>query len=611
MPEHVVVDGSNLATEGRSMPSLAQLNDAVMAFITDHPTALITVVVDATFGHRIDQSEVAEFDEAVANNEVVAPPAGAVGRGDAFVLSIANKVGATILSNDSFQEFHGQHDWLFDEGRLIGGKPVPHIGWVFVPRLPVRGLISRNSVKDARRKRTVGDTQRGMVRMGSPEANLPMPVPKAPPPRRAAAAAADGPATGSGSRRRGSSSGRGRATAGEVAAAAATVIAADVIQQAVQAAPSIPKATAVNDLLPFLSFVEHHPVGTSVNAVVENYSSHGAYVRVGDVKGYVPLRLMADPAPRSAREFMKIGDAVTLVVDSYAGARRSIDLAVVGMSTAVAPEPPKRTTKRAASKTTKAPASDLVAADSSVEPPAKAKRVSKAAKAAQTAPLPIELASDRSAQARTPRRARKSSASEPVVSHVTSDEPVIAVSSAPAAKVPAKKSTRKRAPSPAVMPFANVDVPAVDVPAVDVPAVDVPAVDVPAVDVPVPAKAPARKTAPEKKTALAKTPAVKVPAVKVSAVRIPVVKAPVVKAQVVKAQARKSPAAQAPAVHAPASATRKASAARPSAAKSGGRGAAKGSARAIPSPEAQNADPVTASEADAAPEAAVRRRRHR
>ena len=589
------------------MPSLAQLNDAVMAFITDHPTALITVVVDATFGHRIDQSEVAEFDEAVANNEVVAPPAGAVGRGDAFVLSIANKVGATILSNDSFQEFHGQHDWLFDEGRLIGGKPVPHIGWVFVPRLPVRGLISRNSVKDARRKRTVGDTQRGMVRMGSPEANLPMPVPKAPPPRRAAAAAADGPATGSGSRRRGSSSGRGRATAGEVAAAAATVIAADVIQQAVQAAPSIPKATAVNDLLPFLSFVEHHPVGTSVNAVVENYSSHGAYVRVGDVKGYVPLRLMADPAPRSAREFMKIGDAVTLVVDSYAGARRSIDLAVVGMSTAVAPEPPKRTTKRAASKTTKAPASDLVAADSSVEPPAKAKRVSKAAKAAQTAPLPIELASDRSAQARTPRRARKSSASEPVVSHVTSDEPVIAVSSAPAAKVPAKKSTRKRAPSPAVVPFANVDVPAVDVPAVDVP---------------VPAKAPARKTAPETKTALAKTPAVNVPVVKVSAVRIPAVKAPVVKAPVVKAQAVKAQAVKAQAAKAPvvkaqarkspaAQAPKKASAARPSAAKSGGRGAAKGSARAIPSPEAQNADPVTASGADAAPEAAVRRRRHR
>ena len=36
--------------------------------------------------------EVPEFDAAVANNELVAPPAGAIGRGDAFVLGIADKV---------------------------------------------------------------------------------------------------------------------------------------------------------------------------------------------------------------------------------------------------------------------------------------------------------------------------------------------------------------------------------------------------------------------------------------------------------------------------------------------------------------------------------------
>ena len=40
-----------------------------------------------------------------------------------------------------------------------------------------------------------------------------------------------------------------------------------------------PAGDVVNDLMPFLDFVEHHPVGTSVNAVVESYSSHGAYVR--------------------------------------------------------------------------------------------------------------------------------------------------------------------------------------------------------------------------------------------------------------------------------------------------------------------------------------------
>ena len=50
---------------------------------------------------------------------------GAIGRGDAFVLQIADKADAMVLSNDSFQEFHGEYAWLFDEGRLIGGKPVP------------------------------------------------------------------------------------------------------------------------------------------------------------------------------------------------------------------------------------------------------------------------------------------------------------------------------------------------------------------------------------------------------------------------------------------------------------------------------------------------------
>ena len=177
----VVVDGSNIATEGRSMPSLAQLNDAVMAFTEEFPDATVTVVVDATFGHRIDKKELAEFDAAVAHNELVAPPAGAIGRGDAFVLSIANKVGARILSNDSFQEFHGDYPWLFDEGRLIGGKPVPFVGWVFVERLPVKGAVSRKATRAvAWRPRPRGHASR--VRTASREASLPMPVPTAPPP---------------------------------------------------------------------------------------------------------------------------------------------------------------------------------------------------------------------------------------------------------------------------------------------------------------------------------------------------------------------------------------------------------------------------------------------
>src|SRR5205814_7547020 len=154
----VVVDGSNIATEGRSLPSLAQLDDAVRAYQAEHPDDTTIVVVDATFGHRIDQSERRAFEEAEAAGELVSPPAGAIGRGDRFLLQIANRTGATVLSNDSFQEFHGEYGWLFDEGRLLGGKPVPGVGWIFTLRTPVRGPRSRVAVRAG--KKTQGSQKK-------------------------------------------------------------------------------------------------------------------------------------------------------------------------------------------------------------------------------------------------------------------------------------------------------------------------------------------------------------------------------------------------------------------------------------------------------------------
>ena len=141
----VVVDGSNLATEGRTTPSLHQLDEAVRSYAAENPGAEIVVVVDASFEHRIDPSERKQLVDAELHGEVVSPPAGAIGRGDAFVLRIAERTGAIVLSNDSFQEFHAEHPWLFDRGRLVGGKPVPGVGWIFTPRIPVRGPKSRHA----------------------------------------------------------------------------------------------------------------------------------------------------------------------------------------------------------------------------------------------------------------------------------------------------------------------------------------------------------------------------------------------------------------------------------------------------------------------------------
>ena len=419
MPHHVIVDGSNLATEGRSAPSLKQLNEAVLAYMAEHPTALITVVVDATFGHRIDAKEVPEFDEAMANNEIVAPPAGAIGRGDAFVLGIANKVNATILSNDSYQEFHGDYPWLFDEGRLVGGKPVPHIGWVFVNRLPVRGPTSRKSVQDSKRKGERRPTKAAAVK-ASPEANAPMPVPTAPPP---------GARLPRGGREKPEATGR------QVAPVAA--------RSQPESRPA-PRSVGVNDLLTFLTFVEHHPPGTSVNAVVESYSSHGAYVSIGDVKGYVPLSLMADPPPRSAREFMKIGESLTLVVESFVAARRSIDLAVPTVASVRLPTeaPKKRTTKKAAAQ----PVAEATP-EAAVQPP---KRVRKAAvpKVATAAVDTVKASPAKAATAKagTP-KASQVKASPVAVDSV--DTTTTVVPAKRAKKAPAAPAAGKAQPTPA------------------------------------------------------------------------------------------------------------------------------------------------------------------
>ena len=468
-PDHVVVDGSNIATEGRSLPSLAQLNEAVMSFMEEYPDTAITVVVDATFGHRIDKKEQPEFEEGISNNELVAPPAGAVGRGDAFVLGIAQKAKASILSNDSFQEFHGDYEWLFDEGRLIGGKPVPHVGWVFVDRVPVRGPVSRKATSGSKAKGRRGQkkdddapkTGRGRgrgARSVSVEATGPMPVPTSPPPGRATKAARPAPADTSSVE---SGARRGAPRGGD----------------------------PVNDLLPFLEFVEHHPVGTSINGTVDSYSSHGAYVTIGDqgVRGYVPLRLMADPAPTSARKVMRIGESVTLVVVSYAPERRSIDCSVPDMSKAAIADAER---ERAESGEPIDDGDVTETVDAPAPTRARTKR-SAGEKAAAKKPAGKKAATKKSAAKKAP--AKKPAAKKAPAENVA------------AKKAPAKKSAAKKAPA---KKSAAKKAPAKKAPAKKSAA-----------------KKPAAKKAPAKKSAAKKPAAKKAPAKKSAAKKAPAKKA--------------------------------------------------------------------------------------
>ena len=320
---HVVVDGSNLATEGRTLPSLSQLDDAVRAFMGEFSPKAVTVVVDATFPNRIDPSEREAYEEGAEAGEIITPPAGVIGRGDAFILQVADRANAVVLSNDSFQEFHGQYTWLFEEGRLIGGKPVPYVGWVFMPRSPVRGPTSRRAVSDAKKaaKRvaqasgadapsaepaTGGRRAKKAPAKSAPAGRTRKQADTRPAPGPAKAAAlATAPTEGGGRRRRGRGGGGGGG--GGTGGGGGSV-------------------SPYNDALPFIEFVGAHPVGSVVQGEVERFASHGAYVTVDGTRCYLPLKHLADPPPRSAREVLSFGSPYEFVVHAFDTPRRGVDL---------------------------------------------------------------------------------------------------------------------------------------------------------------------------------------------------------------------------------------------------------------------------------------------
>ena len=381
---HAVVDGSNIATEGRNEPSLQQLRDAVEAFRDEYDFEIITVIVDASFEHRVAKGDRKAARAAIDANEIITPPAGVIGRGDTFILQVADRANAVVLSNDSFQEFHGIYPWLFDEGRLIGGKPIPGLGWVYVPRAPVKGPVSRRAraqaTDDTAKAPTDGAARSDKTTKKAAKKAAKKSAKKAAKVAATAAAPSDendsatGTPTGGGRRRR-----RGRAKA--------------------ESAPDVPGAN-----LPgvWKAFRRAHPPGSSVKATVESFSSHGAYARSGEAAVYLPLRLLGDPAPRRARDAVTVGESRRFIVHRFDEGRRGIDAGIVPFDassdqtalstdqsdpktptkgrTVAAKKAAKKTTKKAAKKAPAKKAPAKKAAKKSTKKAAPKKATKKAAK---------------------------------------------------------------------------------------------------------------------------------------------------------------------------------------------------------------------------------------
>ena len=342
----VVVDGSNLATEGRSTPSLIQLDEAVRSFSEENPTAEIIVVADATFEHRAAAGERGRFNDAVLAGEIVTPPAGAVGRGDAFILKIADRINAVVLSNDSFQEFQDEYPWLFEAGRLIGGKPVRGVGWVFTPRLPVRNAKAARTAKKLAltlpngAAPTIGTTVTPVKAAKKVAAVKKVAKTHKVPEKRIA----DAPPK---STKRASKVAEPTKSVEPVKKAPRTKKSGATVDKAAKKvlkmtppAAAAPPAVAlrrgrqpVNPEGDFTLFKSTYRIGARVPGEVTAFTSHGAVIRValkGDrsVECYAPTTLLGTPPPARARDVLARGDQRTFRLVTVDSDRRIAELAL-------------------------------------------------------------------------------------------------------------------------------------------------------------------------------------------------------------------------------------------------------------------------------------------
>jgi hypothetical protein len=339
-----VVDGSNLATEGRSTPSLTQLDEAVSAFGEENPGAEIIVVADATFEHRAAANERAIFNDAVLAGEIVTPPAGAVGRGDAFILKIADRIDGVVLSNDSFQEFQDEYPWLFDVGRLIGGKPVRGVGWVFTPRLPVRNVKVTRTVKKLAVTLPSGATPTIGTTLTPVKA-----VKKSPPTKKTAAKsdmATEKVPTKAPPKAVKKSPKVAEPAKKTTAKKTLKTPPRKAVKRAAKAALSEPPPVAapavalrrgrhpVNPESDFALFMSTYRVGSRVPGEVTAFTSHGAVIKVRlkgekEVECYAPTTSLGTPPPARARDVLKRGDQRNFRLVTVDSERRIAELALL------------------------------------------------------------------------------------------------------------------------------------------------------------------------------------------------------------------------------------------------------------------------------------------
>ena len=214
------------------------------------------------------------------------------------------------------------------------------VGWVFTPRLPVRGAKSPRAVKKLSvalpggAKPAIGATLTPVKRAAKAATAAKAPAKAAKKASPAKAAKKAGAAKTQKAAKAPAKAAKKAAAAKTQKAAKAPAKAAKKATAAVAAAPAALKRDRqpVNPEAQFTEFRSSHRVGSRVEGEVTAFTSHGAVItvatRTGRVECYAPTAMLGDPAPARARDVLKRGDRRTFKLVTVDAERRIAELAL-------------------------------------------------------------------------------------------------------------------------------------------------------------------------------------------------------------------------------------------------------------------------------------------
>lgn len=109
--EIIVVDGANVAWEEQTSDRKPKVSNIVaMRQKLEEEGYDPVIIIDASLRHDVDDPN--QLESLIDGQHIRQSPAGT--EADYFVLQIAKDQNAKVVSNDMFEKYRDDHDWIWD-----------------------------------------------------------------------------------------------------------------------------------------------------------------------------------------------------------------------------------------------------------------------------------------------------------------------------------------------------------------------------------------------------------------------------------------------------------------------------------------------------------------